>query len=413
MTADRATGRPAAALTTSGTDYTTAVRARRRGRGRRAAALVIPIAVAGVATGIGIGAWMLHKPARAATPGAAPASTVPVIRTDIVNTTQVSGSIGYAGSYTAVNEAPGTSYTWLPRAGAVIHRGQELYEVDGGKVTLLYGAKPEWRQLSWGVTPGPDVTQLDRNLIALGYGQYLTVSDDFTGATAYAVEQWQQASGLPVTGTVPLGQVQFAPGALRVTSVSPALGSPPQPGATVLAATSPDPVVTAQLPVTQEYLVRAGDRVTVTLPDGVTTTPGTVSSVSSVAIAGGGGGGSGGGPQGSGTPSSGPQGGGSGATPDTVTMTVALSRPQAAGSLDQAPVTVNVVSAQARHVLAVPVSALVALAGGGYAVAVVSGPGGHPVTHLVPVQAGLFSSTLVQVEGPGLAVGQQVEVPSS
>jgi hypothetical protein len=354
---------------------------------------------------------MLNKPTRAAAPSAAPVAAVPVIRTDIVNTTQVSGSIGYAGSYTAVNEAPGTSYTWLPRAGAVIHRGQELYEVDGSKVTLLYGAKPEWRQLSWGVTPGPDVAQLDRNLIALGYGQYLTISDDFTDATGYAVEHWQQASGLPVTGTVPLGQVQFAPGPLRVTSVSPALGSPPQAGGTVLAGTSPDPVVTALLPVTQEYLVRAGDRVTVTLPDGVTTTPGTVISVSTVAIGGGGGGG--GGPQGAGTPSSGPQGGGSGATPDTVTMTVALSRPRAAGSLDQAPVTVNVVSAQARHVLAVPVSALVALAGGGYAVAVVSGPGGHPATHLVPVQAGLFSSTLVQVEGPGLAVGQQVEVPSS
>lgn len=409
MTADQAPGRPAAAPVTSGTAYSTGARERRRGRRRRAAALAVPIAVAGVATGIGIGAWMLNKPTRAATPSAASVAAVPVIRTDIVNTTQVSGSIGYAGSYTAVNEAPGTSYTWLPRAGAVIHRGQELYEVDGSKVTLLYGAKPEWRQLSWGVTPGPDVAQLDRNLIALGYGQYLTISDDFTDATGYAVEQWQQASGLPVTGTVPLGQVQFAPGPLRVTSVSPALGSPPQPGGTVLAGTSPDPVVTALLPVTQEYLVRAGDRVTVTLPDGVTTTPGTVISVSTVAIAGGGGGG----PQGAGTPSSGPQGGGSGATPDTVTMTVALSRPQAAGSLDQAPVTVNVVSAQARHVLAVPVSALVALAGGGYAVAVVSGPGGHPVTHLVPVQAGLFSSTLVQVEGPGLAVGQRVEVPSS
>ena len=403
MTADRAPGPPAAAPATSGT----AAAIGRRGRRRRAAVLGVPIVVAGVATGIGIGVFLPRTPTQAATQGAAPASTAPVVRTDIAATIQVSGSIGYAGSYTAVNEAAGTSYTWLPPAGAVIRRGQELYEVDGGQVTLFYGPRPEWRQLFWGVTPGQDVAQLDRNLIALGYGRHLTISDDFTGATAYAVEQWQQASGLPVTGTVPLGQVQFAPGPLRVTSLAPALGGPPQPGGTVLTGTSPDPVVTALLPVTQEYLVRAGDTVTVTLPDGVTTTPGTVISVSSVAIAGGGG------PQGAGTPSSGPQGGGPGATPDTVTMMVALTRPQAAGSLDQAPVTVNVVSAQARHVLAVPVSALVALAGGGYAVAVVSSPGGHPATHLVPVRAGLFSSTLVQVEGPGLAVGQQVEVPSS
>ena len=137
-----------------------------------------------------------------------------------------------------------------------------------------------------GRSPGPDVAQLDRNLIALGFGKYLTVSDYYTAATAYAVELWQQAAGLPVTGTVPLGQVAFAPGALRVAGVTAGVGSPPQPGAAVLTATSPVPVVTAQLPVSQEYLVHAGDHVTVTMPDGVTTTPGVVTAVSSVATAG-------------------------------------------------------------------------------------------------------------------------------
>ena len=128
--------------------------------------------------------------------------------------------------------------------------------MDGTQVTLFYGARPAWRSLSQWVLPGPDVAQLDRNLIALGFGRYLTVSDYYTAATAYAVELWQQAAGLPVTGTVPLGQVAFAPGALRVTSVATGLGSPPQPGAQVLTATSTSPVVTAQLPVAQEYLVR-------------------------------------------------------------------------------------------------------------------------------------------------------------
>ena len=59
-------------------------------------------------------------------------------------------------------------------------------------------------------------------------------------------------------------------------------------------------------------------------------------------------------------------------------MTVRLIQPAAAGHLDQAPVSVNIVSAQARDVLAVPVSALVALAGGGYAVEVVQGGAGAP-----------------------------------
>jgi hypothetical protein len=261
------------------------------------------------------------------------------------------------------------------------------------------------------------VAQLDRNLIALGYGAGLTVSDYFTDATAYAAELWQAARGLPVTGTVPLGQVAYAPGPLRVTTVTPALGSPPQPGASVLTATSPAPVVLAMVPVSQEYLVRAGDDVTVTLPDGMTTTPGVVASVAPVASAADGSAVPGGAGQATPAPAGGGQapaaGGGqapgAGGGQATVPMTVRLVRPAAAGHLDQAPVTVSIVSAQARDVLAVPVSALVALAGGGYAVEVVHGP----ARHLVAVQTGLFSQTLVQVSGPGLTAGQRVEVPSS
>ena len=93
-------------------------------------------------------------------------------------------------------------------------------------------------------------------------------------------------------------------------------------------------------------------------------------------------------------------------------MTVRLTHPAAAGNLDQAPVSVNVVSAQAHGVLAVPVSALVALAGGGYAVDVVHGSGALATRQLVPVQTGLFSDTLVQVSGAQLAAGLEVEVPS-
>ena len=360
----------------------------------RAAAVAAPIVAAGVTAGI----VLSGPPGRPAPPAAAAVTlgSAPVVRTDLVNTVQVGGSLGYAGSYTIVNQTAGTAYTALPPPGATIRRGQALYEVDGTPVTLFYGATPEWRALSAGVAAGPDVAQLDRNLIALGYGAGLVVSDYFTGATAYAVELWQAARGLPVTGTVPLGQVAYAPGPLRITGVTPVPGSPPQPGTSVLTATSPVPVVIADVPVGQEYLVKAGDSVTVTLPDGASTTPGVIASVASVASAGNPG------P----SPGAGP---GSGTSQDTVQVTVRLIRPGAAGHLDQAPVSVNIVSAQARDVLAVPVSALVALAGGGYAVDVVQGS----AVHLVAVQTGLFSQTLVQVSGAGLAAGMNVEVPSS
>jgi hypothetical protein len=248
----------------------TADRAPARTR-RRAGLVAAPIALAAVTAGIVLGRPALRPgPATPGPAAAGPAAVgwAPVVRADLTTAVQVPGSLGYAGACTIVNRAPGTAYTALPAAGAVIRRGQALYEVDGTPVALFYGARPPWRALYAGIAPGPDVAQLDRNLIALGYGAALTVSDYFTGATADAVGRWQAARGLPVTGTVPLGQVAYAPGPLRVTGVSPALGAPPQPGASVLTATSPAPVVLARVPVSQEYLVRAGDDVTVTLSGG-------------------------------------------------------------------------------------------------------------------------------------------------
>ena len=376
----------------------------RRRAGPTAILVAVLAALAAVAAGTVLGGPAPRAGSRAA--AAVATSSAPVVRADLTNTVQVAGTLGYAGSRTIVDQATGAAFTALPAAGAVIQRGQALYEVDGTPVVLFYGTRPSWRALYAGVAAGPDVTQLDRNLIALGFGDGLTVSGYFTAATAYAVERWQAARGLPVTGTVPLGQVAYAPGALRVTAVTAVPGAPPQPGTGVLTATSTAPVVLAQVPASQEYLVRAGDAVTVTLPDGVTTAPGTVAAVSPVASA---------------APGSGPgqaqgqaaaQGAGQATGPApgqaTVQVTIRLGRPAAASRLDQAPVTVGIVSARARGVLAVPVSALVALAGGGYAVEVVHGSAGH----LVTVRTGLFARTLVQVSGPGLTAGQRVEVPA-
>ncbi len=301
--------------------------------------------------------------------GGARVATAPVVRTDLTNTVQVSGALGFAGSYTVANQVQGVAYTALPAPGQVVRRGHRLYEVDGSPVVLLYGSRPEWRALFLGVTPGPDVAQLDANLIALGYATpaTLTVSDTFTVATSWAVQRWQAALGLTVTGVVPAGQVAYAPGPLRVTAPDVTLGAAAQPGAAVLAATSARPVVSAALPVGEEYLVRRGDQVSVTLPDGTSTVPGVITAISRVA-SGGGGGPAGG----AGAPSPGPSapgepgsaGSGSGGSADTVELTIRLAHPRAAGGLDQAPVTVNIVSARVRGVLAVPVSALVALAGG-------------------------------------------------
>ena len=66
--------------------------------------------------------------------------------------------------------------------------------------------------------------QLTHDLLALGFGSGLTQSDHYSAATAAAVERWQRALGLPVTGEILLGQAVFEPGPIRVTTVTPHRG---------------------------------------------------------------------------------------------------------------------------------------------------------------------------------------------
>jgi hypothetical protein len=314
---------------------------------------------------------------------------------------------------TALNREanPGTTYTSLPQAGQVISRDQAVYALDAAPVPLLYGSMPAYRAFWLGMTDGPDVGELTANLIALGFGGGLTQSNHFSSATAAAVEAWQRSLGLPQTGSVLLGEVVFEPGAIRVTSVTPSVGQAAGPG-TVLAATSTQRVVTVSLSVTQEYLVKSGQPVTVVLPNGTSTAAGHVALVSDVATCpngGGSGNGNGSPTGGSGSPESPTCSSSSGApTSPNVSVTITLDDPAASGTLDEAPVNVDITTQQENGVLAVPITALLALQGGGYGVEVVSGG----TTHLVGVQTGLFSNTLVEISGAGITEGTVVEVPS-
>jgi peptidoglycan hydrolase-like protein with peptidoglycan-binding domain len=339
-------------------------------------------------------------------------ATARVVRTTLTSTVQVGGSIGYDGSYTVVALRGGEGvYTWLPEPGQVIRQGQPVYSVGNEPVPLLYGSIPAYREFNVGMSDGADVGQLTHDLIALGYGAGLTESNHYSPATAAAVERWQSALGLQANGEIALGAVVFEPGPIQVTSVTPSLGAPVQgPGGTVLTATSLTPVVTVDLDVSEEYLVKPGDAVTVVLPDGTTTAGGHVETVGTVAVCPGGSGiGAGGG--GSGSADESPceaSGSGTASTP-TVTVTITLDGTPPGATLDQAPVNVNITTQTVDHVLAVPVNALLALSGGGYGVDVVTGR----ASHLVGVTTGLYSDTLVQVSGSGISAGTLVEVPSS
>jgi multidrug efflux pump subunit AcrA (membrane-fusion protein) len=97
----------------------------------------------------------------------------------------------------------------------------------------------------------------------------------------------------------------------------------------------------------------------------------------------------------------------------TVPVEVKLTDSSAAGSWDEAPVTVNITTASVSNVLAVPVAALMAEPSGAYEVEVVE-PGN--ARSWVPVKLGLFDQTagpgLVQVTG-NLTPGERVVVPST
>lgn len=370
----------------------------RRG-GRRAVTIAGVVVAAGALVAAGIVAGHRGAPDGGNAP-AARTATASIVRTDLTSTTQVTGTLGFAGLVTVSGNTTGTQFTWLPSPGQIVRRGQPLYEVDGRAVPLLFGRRPEWRTLSVGVLPGPDAAQLEANLVRLGYADRsaLTIDRHYTWQTAAALRRWQTALGVTVTGTLAPGDVAYAPGPLRVTQVAAKLGGAPQPGQPVVSGTTTVRQVSAPLPVTLQHLVHAGDTVTVTMPDGFSTARGVVASIGHVASA-----------AASGNQS---QGGGpspGGEAPATVTLRVRLFNPRAGGGVDAAPVIVNITSARARHVLAVPVSALVALAGGGYAVEVVHGA----ARRLVAVQTGLFANTRVQVSGRGLTAGTQVQVPAS
>jgi len=360
---------------------------------RRVVAVVV---VAVVVVGAVVGAVALFgrkAPAKAAgVDNAAATSTATVAKRSLSAQTNVSATLGYTGSYSVINQAVG-SFSQLPTVGDVIEPGQVLYAVGGQPVALMTGSTPAYRTMVVGIS-GPDALELNNDLAALGYGAAtLQGSPVFSAATAAAVVKLQAHLGVAQTGVLTVDHVVFLPSAVRITAVSAALGAAAQAGAAIATATSTTRQVIVKLDATQQSAVKLGDQVVITLPD-TTTTPGVVSTVGTVAVA----------------AASNDQPGQT-STP-TIEVDVTPTDPAATGALDQAPVLVAITTASVTDVLVVPVAALLAITGGGYAVEIVAADGTH---QLVGVTLGLFDDAdgLVQVTGSAVHEGQHVVVPAS
>ena len=391
-------------------------------RGWVVAGVVVVVAAAALGAALASGAFRgSGNPAAAASSGYR-TGTATVTRQSLTSQTQENATLGDAGTWSVAvpsssssssssSSAAGASgsgtFTWLPQIGQVIRQGQQIYAVSGSPVVLLYGPAPAYRDLSEGMT-GADVTELNRDLVKLGYATRAALGprsgwNYYSAETASAVGLLQAKLGLAVTGTLPLGQVAVLPGPALVTGLgtSTSLSGPATAGSVVLAATSVTPVVTIDLDPSLQAEVKDGDQVSITLPDG-STTPGVVTQVGRVATT----------PNSSSSSSASQSGNSSNSSASgsgaTITVLVSLTHPKAAGKLNQAPVTVTITTGSVSNALTVPVNALLAQPGGKYAVEV-TGPGGH---HLVDVTPGMFDDAagLVQVSG-NLTAGQHVVVP--
>ncbi|HTU94629.1 MAG TPA: peptidoglycan-binding domain-containing protein [Solirubrobacteraceae bacterium] len=438
--------------------------------------VVAAIVAAVLATRGGGHATVASRPATAA--------TATVQRRNLVTSETQSGTITYANTSTVANRLAGT-LTWVPPVGRVIAPGQKLFNVDNFPVILMDGTTPAYRTLDASDSPGPDIQQLNDNLIHLGFDSGGIVdNDEWQPATTDGVELFQEANGEPETGSLTLGTVVFERGTQRVsglqgaaTSVSdddvsdqpefvalslarpsttttarapttttttatttvtttapatptttrtpsshgtsaatrqanatisglkskigqlqsqqarlgrelssarakaraksaPAPAGPASGGdSPVMTTTSTNLVVTVDVPAGQQGVTHVGARVPVLMPSG-STVHGHVTKIGQATSSGG---------------------------HSTVPITIHLDRHENGRNLDQATVSVKFVQKTARHVLSVPITALLAQPGGGYAVQTATAP-----YTLIGVHLGTFATGYVQVSGAGLHPGLRV-----
>jgi hypothetical protein len=371
------------------------------------------VATIGIAVLVGVA--ILVSKSSSSTKGksaaSSPGATTTVERRTLIATDTESGTLGFADPYTVFDRMGGT-VTRLPRVGQLIKPGGALYEIDETPVVLFSGSTPAHRDLTPSDSRGADVLELNRNLGALGFdpAHLLSVNPVWQAATTSAVESWQASLGEKRTGTIPLGQVVFLPGAQRITSVDSLLGAPgasaasasasassrpsassaDEGGQPILQTSSTEAIVSVALDATKQGEAVVGASVTVQMPDGRTMN-GRIARVGAVA-------------QTSTTSSSSAAPSGT-SEPATATIPVTI-KPVGVGrlaGLDQATVSVEFHREEEKKALSVPVTALLATAGGGYAVQLAISP--H---RLIAVTPGLFAAGYVQITGPQLQAGMHV-----
>ena len=180
-----------------------------------------------------------------------------VTRGDLAAVRDFRATISFGDPWPLESAVHGIVTASLPR-GAVLGDGDEVVRVDDRPLILAIGTMPMYRTLEKvdtrirdennrrrSLLEGDDVLQLQRHLLAAGFDANgsLTADGVFGRRTEEAVEAWQTALGLSVTGRVDSSQLVFSSEPLRIAREL-RVGSPFQgievtrPEATVLVDTS-------------------------------------------------------------------------------------------------------------------------------------------------------------------------------
>ncbi len=180
----------------------------RRGGGRSRQVLTVLVTTLAIMAALALGWWASRatlEPQSVSGPETGGASEVvwaPATEGSVGRSVPLSTTLRQPSNVVAVNHLSGVVTQASP---GQVEVGDVVYAVAGVPVRVVQGRVPFYRDLSPGVR-GVDVEQLQSALAELGH---LDGEPDgvFGRMTEVAVKDWQDALGIPETGTVTLGEL--------------------------------------------------------------------------------------------------------------------------------------------------------------------------------------------------------------
>ncbi len=386
---------------------------------------------------------------------------VQVERASLAQGTVLSGSLSRGAPVPLEGSGEGV-LTWLPAPGSKLAPGDRVWESNGRPTFFLRGEVPLWRPLEFS-SRGKDVLALNRALADAGFLDESLADEVFGAGTSAALASLYTRAGYPAPSESEEGQERIAEAESALDRAKDALGAAQAadapPGeedendraeavaaaraqvadaesdvvvaraewigpsdirildtpkllvSTVIARVgdlASGPVVEwtgatvharASVTRSQQASLTVGDQVEVSLPGG-SRAEGKIASIGSTSA--------GAAPDEQGEV---PDDGQGEVGADLVTVWVTLEEQRAVAGLVGAEVQMEVTSASVEDALVVPVTALVALAEGGYAVEKVTADSPPGTGELVPVDVGLVAEARAQISSAEIHAGDEVLVP--